>query len=187
MRSSVCIVILLSLVGVTARAQTPVALECENSAACVALYEQAAQQSKAGQLMEAEKSYRLAYEVSHDARLLFSIGRVLDKRGQDADAKSYYRQFLQSGIEDESQKAKARELLAALETKQTPPLATNPSLAVTSKTEGMDKPVYRKGWFWGVVAGSVAAVGLGIGLGVGLSSRGPMVPSGANVFEPTVP
>ena len=46
------------------------------------LVEQAQQQSKAGQLAEAEKRYKLAYELSQDVRLLFNIARVLDKRGR---------------------------------------------------------------------------------------------------------
>ncbi len=76
------------------------------------LVEQAQQQSKAGQLAEAEKRYKLAYELSQDVRLLFNIARVLDKRGQGQEAMTYYRQFIQSAVEDELQKAKAREFLA---------------------------------------------------------------------------
>jgi outer membrane biosynthesis protein TonB len=37
------------------------------------------------------------------------------------------------------------------------------------------KPIYKKGWFWGVIAGAVVVVGVGVGLGVGLSS-GPSDP-----------
>jgi hypothetical protein len=36
------------------------------------------------------------------------------------------------------------------------------------------KPLYKKGWFWGVVVGSVVvAAGVGVGLGVGLTRGGP--------------
>jgi tetratricopeptide (TPR) repeat protein len=37
------------------------------------------------------------------------------------------------------------------------------------------KPIYKKAWFWGVIAGAVVVVGVGVGLGVGLSS-GPSDP-----------
>jgi hypothetical protein len=199
MKSSVCGFLLVCVLGVPAWGQSPATKDCEANAACVALVEQAKQQSKAGQLAEAEKSYKLAYEVSHDPRLLFNIARVMDKRGQGKEATMYYRQFIDSPVENQEQKAKAREYVAQLEAKTAPlappappPLipevhAPTPLLPVAPTTKQNDTPVYKRGWFWGVIAGSVAAVGLGIGLGVGvgLSSRGPMVPSGTNTAEPT--
>lgn len=171
MKSNLYGVLLICLLAAPVRGQTPEAAGCEANAPCVALYEQAQQQSKAGQLAEAEKSYRLAYEVSHDARLLFNIARVLDKRGQKEEALSTYRQFLDAPVEDEAQKAKAREFVAQLEGKRVDP---------SSSSGGV--PVYKKGWFWGVLLGSTVAVGLGIGLGVGLSRQTPMVPSGTNTI-----
>ena len=187
----------MCLLAAPARGQTAVSFDCETNAACAALYEQAAQQSKAGQLVEAEKSYKLAYEVSHDARLLFNIARVLDKRGQEPEAITYYRQFIEAPLSDEEQKAKARTYVEQIEAKVAarkvipvvpPPSTVAPSTspAATQAQSGEEtaKPVYKKGWFWGVMVGSVAAVGLGIGLGVGLSSRGPSVPSGTNTIDP---
>ena len=198
MKSKVSCVVLLCVRWGTAFGQTPPTMDCDANAACVALWEQAQKQSKSGQLAEAEKSYRLAYEVSHDARLLFSIARVLDKRGQGPEATKYYRLFIEAPVEDQEQKEKARGYLAQLEAKNAPPpkrvIPATPIQATLSmtepvapKTERKDTPVYKKGWFWGVMIGSVAAVGLGIGLGVGLGSRGPTVPSGTNVFEPKIP
>ncbi len=201
MKSNVCCVVLVCLLVAPAHGQTPQAIDCEANAACVALAEQAQKQSKAGQLAEAEKSYKMAYEVSHDASLLYPIARVLDKRGQGPEAMKYYRQFIEAPVEDQEQKEKARGYLAQLEAtlapRQLPPLvpaarATTPSitpappqLVAPPTTEGKDTPVYKKGWFWGLMVGSVAAVGLGIGLGIGLSSRGATVPSGTNTAEPT--
>jgi len=194
MKSSVCGVVLVCALGLPARGQSPATKDCEANAACVALVEQAQQQSKTGQLAEAEKSYKLAYEVSHDHRLLFNIARVLDKRGQGKEATTYYQQFIAAPVEDQEQKMKAREYVAQLEAKiaprQPPPLvpavhAPTPVLPVAPTTKQNDKPIYKRGWFWGVIAGSAAAVGLGIGLGVGLSSQGPTVPGGTNTAEPT--
>ena len=201
MKSNVRCVALVWLLAVPARGQTPAVIDCETNAACVALYEQAAQQSKSGQLVEAEKSYKLAYEVSHDARILFNIARVLDKRGQAADAMSYYRQFLQAPLQDETQKSKAREYLAQLEANRPSqePSKNDPAARIPSASAGermapmttlpasqtsdqQTTPIYKKGWFWGVMVGSVAAVGLGVGLGVGLSNRTPTVPSGTNTI-----
>ena len=187
----------MCLSAAPARGQTA-AFDCETNAACAALYEQAAQQSKAGQLVEAEKSYKLAYEVSHDARLLFNIARVLDKRGQEPEAITYYRRFIEAPLSDEEQKAKARTYVEQIEAKVAarkvirgapPPStvapSTSPAATQAQSGEQTAKPVYKKGWFWGVMVGSVAAVGLGIGLGVGLSNRGATVPSGTNGVNPT--
>ena len=198
MKSNVSCVVLVCLLWTPAHGQSPPAMECDANEACVALVEQGQKQSKGGQLEEAEKSYKLAYAVSHDARLLFNIARVLDKRGQGPEAQTYYRQFIESEVEEPEQKAKAREYVAQLEAKNDPPPIKRPPWTpiqpttsmtepVVPKTERKDTPVYKKVWFWGVMVGSVAAVGLGIGLGVGLGSQGSTVPSGTNVFEPKIP
>jgi len=191
MNSSVCGVVLVCVLCMPAWGQSPATIECEANSACVALVEQAQRQSKAGQLAEAEKSYKLAYEVSHDHRLLFNIARVLDKRGQGKEATTYYQQFIAAPVEDQEQKMKAREYVAQLEVKSAPPplapvvKATPHLLPATATSKQNDRPIYKRGWFWGVIAGSAAALGLGIGLGVGLSSRGPTVPGGTNTAEPT--
>ena len=47
-------------------------------------------------------------------------------------------------------------------------LPTNAQPATTVSTTAAtpaDKPLVKKAWFWGVVGGAVAAVGLGVGLG----------------------
>ena len=190
MKSKVGHVVLLCLLAAPARGQTAGSFECETNAACAALYEQGAQQSKAGQLVEAEKSYKLAYEVSRDARLLFNIARVLDKRGQGPEAVTYYRRFIEAPIEATEQKEKARGYVAQLEGKRPSPekpteLLTAGRETTAPKPEVSDKPIYKKGWFWGVMVGTVAAVGLGIGLGVGLSNQTATVPSGTNGVQPT--
>jgi hypothetical protein len=117
MKSSVCGVVLVCVLGMPAWGQSPATMDCEANAACVALVEQAQQQSKAGQLAEAEKSYKLAYEVSHDARLLFNIARVLDKRGQGKEARRTIGSSSRLRSKSQEQKAKAREYVAQLEAK----------------------------------------------------------------------
>jgi tetratricopeptide (TPR) repeat protein len=182
-----------------ALAQNPPYAVCESNPACVLLYEQAQQQSKAGQLPAALNSYKLAYGVNQDPRLLFSVARVLDKLGQAAEAIAYYRQFIDSVVNDALQKDKAREYLALLQAKQPAPAAIDPTKAqslplvpaasATSSGPARDAehtvPVYKKGWFWGVVIGSAAAIGLGVGLGVGLRNQTPALPADVNTFEPS--
>lgn len=98
---------------------------CVTNPACHALFEQAQQQSKSGQLAEALHSYSLAYQVTPDPRLLFSLGRVQHKRGQLIEAIRYYRQFLASDADDEVQKATARGLVADCEA-ALPPISESP-------------------------------------------------------------
>ena len=196
------IILLLCVLREPARGQPVAMIGCETSAACWALVQHAHQQSQAGQFNEAEKSYKLAYELSHDGRLLYNIGRVLDKRGKVEEAKTYYRMFLQAPVEDEGQKKKARGFLEQLEVKRdtastpeqleikrdtslTPEqlevkrdTSPTPVVSAPQDNERSATPVYKKGWFWGVMIGSVAAVGLGVGLGIGL--QGPTVPNGTN-------
>jgi predicted negative regulator of RcsB-dependent stress response len=116
MNNKTLVLFLFCLVGFTEAvgAQPSLHAECESSSACVSLFEQAQQQSKAGQLAEAEKSYKLAYEVSHDPRLLFNIARVLDKQGQEPEALTYYQPVHRcSGRAIEEQKTKARGVRSA--------------------------------------------------------------------------
>jgi hypothetical protein len=51
---------------------------------------------------------------------------------------------------------------------------------VSAKTVPPSKPVYKKGWFWGVLVTSVAVVGGAVATGVVLGTRGPS-------FNPTLP
>lgn len=197
MKSSALISLLLCMLGPlgTAQGQTPTPVaNCESRPACITLYDQAQQQSKDGQLAEALRSYKLAYEVEPDPRLLFSIARVLQKLGQAAEAVSYYHRFIDSELGDTAQKDKAREYLAQLEPllPPTPPPPKEQPLGVAliaqpsaAPVQNQSVPIYKKGWFWAVLGGSVAAVGLAVGLGVGLSQRGPSLPAGVNTYDPS--
>lgn len=85
---------------------------CETDSACLALYEQAQVQSKAGRLTEALRSYKLAYETQHNPRLLYSVARLLHRLAQGAEAVSYYQRFVDSNVDDPAQKDKAREYVS---------------------------------------------------------------------------
>ena len=209
MKNKTLVLFLFCLLGFTeaARAQQLPHAECESSAACMSLFELAQQQSKTGQLQAAVVSYKAAYNVNQDPRLLFSIARVLDKTGQAAEAITYYQRFTDSAVADWNQKDKAREYLRLLEAKQTPPpdqVPSSPSQEVPAPASaalgssaplapsdtalrdiGTAVPVYKRGSFWGPLIGSVAAVGLVVGLGVGVLNQRPTFPADVNTFDPS--
>ncbi len=180
------LLVLWSLRPASAQSQAP-APNCATNSACNALFEQAQQQSKAGNLPEAHRLYKLAYEVHPDPALLYSIARVLHKQGQASEAAPFYRQFLDSGMSAPEQTSKAREYLAEIE-KATPtaldgPVTATSSLAVVPEGAvgknapvpdrgGADKkPIYKAWWFWTIVGGAAAAVV--VGTAVGVAAREP--------------
>lgn len=67
-----------------------------------------------GNLEEAVRLYRAAYELRADQGLLFNIARVMHKQGQSETAVAYYEQFLSSASEDVAQKRKAQTFLEQL-------------------------------------------------------------------------
>ena len=178
--------------------------ECGSNPACFALYEQGQQQATAGQLAEALRSYKLAYEVQADPRLAYSIARLMHLQGQEAEAVPYYRRFLESKSDDDAQnsqfKAKAQEYLAQCELIAAAALAKKQEeerkrLEDERRKQEEERkradlllqttPIYKKGWFWAIIGGSAAVIGLGVGLGVGLSNRGPSLPDGVNTYTAT--
>ncbi len=206
------LLLLSSLVSVVpAHAETTLS-ECGANPACLSLFEHAKAQSAQGNLPEALRLYKAAYEVRADPRLLFSIGRVLHKQGQMAAAAGYYQQFIDSGIQDEAQKQKVREYLKQVRAAQAqgtgaakpqpgngaPLLPTNSSSAEptaaaeavqltspTPETPAASKPVYKKWWFW-TIMGTVAAAAIAGGVAGGiLANQGQSLPEpGFHPFSP---
>lgn len=133
----VCILLFAGLLipwPAAGQAQTP-ATDCYQNAACLALKEQAAERSKAGDLAEAVRLYKLAFEVRADPRLLFNIARLLHKLGQTAEAVPYYQKFLDAPIEDREQRRKAQEYLEQIQTVPTPaPSSVSPSPSTAALT-----------------------------------------------------
>lgn len=154
--------------------------DCLAQPACKLLNDQARQQSGAGLLADALRSYKLAYQVTPDPRLLYSIARVLHKQGQSAEAIPYYRQFLATPFTkptDQAQKVLAQGFLTQCEATLPPPEPIKTPLVTTTDSpptpvEAKRVPLYKSWWLWTIVGGT-AAVAIGVGLGVGLASREP--------------
>ncbi|HNN93828.1 MAG TPA: hypothetical protein PKI03_16210 [Pseudomonadota bacterium] len=160
----------------------PASRNCVDHPACLALFEQAQQQSRAGQLAEALRSYSLAYQVTPDPRLSFSMGRVLQKQGRPADALPHYRQFIDSDVEDEEQKTTARSYLAQCEAALPPPPPVTPPPALSpAVVTPASVPVYRRWWFW-TILGTAAAAGIAGGIAGGVIAEQNRLP--ALTFRP---
>lgn len=175
-RAACVVSLLLGLWLATAHAQTETSIpDCDQDPGCKALKAQASEHSKTGDGAEALRLYKLAYEARPDPRLLFNIARLHHRQGQTAEAIRYYQQFLASPVSDEDPRQRAQDALTELQPKTPPPLPPPPP-PPPEKT-----PLYKRGWFWGVVVGGAVAVGLGIGLGVGLSQ--PRTPTFDRTFN----
>lgn len=171
---------------------------CDADPPCTALKSQASAKSKSGDLVEALRLYRLAYEVRPDPRLWYNVGRLLHKQGQTAEAVAAYQKFLAAPILDEQQPQqaqKAREYLAQLQT----PLAASPQMpvgsgpdaissitpAATTRTDArpIQTPVYKKWWFWTVI-GVVVVAGIAGGVAGGVAANRSLPEPVVRPFSP---
>lgn len=201
MRISVCIGVLLIVALVNsheADGQTIVPrLDCQEDAACSQLKERAAERSKSGDLPEALRFYKQAYEVRADPRLLYNIARTLHKQGQTAVAASYYQSFLDSPVHDGEPRQKAREYLneilrpAKSNPAAPPPQPAQPGLAPVAVPTAMvptdmapiRRPVYKRWWFWTITG--VAIAGATVGVVLGSLQHSSDFPRGIPIASPT--
>ena len=170
---------------------------CVDDPTCVSLFERAKQQSKDGNLDEAQRLYRQAYDLRADPRLLFSIARVLQKQSKWKEAAAFYQNFIDSPLHADEQKQKAAEYVqecrrqtaeqdkaSAVEAERTKRQATIDAASASDPTPGghgesaggRAAPVYKKWWFWVAIGGvAVAAAGItaGVVLGTQNSSQNP--------------
>lgn len=107
--SSLILVTLLSA-SVLARAQTADSVSPEVQA----LSDRARVESGKGNLKEAVRLYKEAYEIQQSPVLLFNIARTLHKLTRFDEAIVYYQLFVDSPVAEEGQKRKAREAIELL-------------------------------------------------------------------------
>lgn len=190
---SALLVVILLFPGI-AIGQAPIlTADCTQDAGCLALKEQAAEYSKSGDLVEALRLYKLAYEVRSDPRLLFNIARLLHKQGKSSEAVPYYQKFIDAPIQDEEQLQKARGYLEQIQASTATPAqkptensSSYPTTSLPAETLRVDappakKPVYKKWWFWVVMSGSVLAASA-ITAGVIFGTNGRGLPANTAMF-----
>ncbi len=90
------------------------AMDAPDSPEFQTLYGKARAASSDGNLKEAVRLYKAAYELRPDPVLLYNIARILHKLTRFQEARIYYQMFIDSPAESEEQKKKAQEYLDAL-------------------------------------------------------------------------
>ncbi len=101
-----------------------------------------------------------AYTLRPNANYLFSIAQSHRRAGRNRKALAEYQRFL-SADPNSSLRNETQNYIAELR------ILIQQEDAIERERK---RPIWKKGWFWGVVASSTAVVGvsLGVGLGVGL-------------------
>jgi tetratricopeptide (TPR) repeat protein len=156
-----------------------------------------------GQFDEAIREYTAAYKLKSDPAILYNLGQANRLANHPSEALHFYKMYL-SKEPDASNRDEVRTKIEALlelveqqrKTQALPPdqpirEATAPStppvpvaaaapLPAPAKSE---RPIYKRGWFWGAIGGVVAvAVGVGHGVGLGLRSHAPSATEGGVRF-----
>lgn len=129
------------------------------------LFEQGAYEAALGAYLQAEQ------RVPLDPQVLLLSGLTLLRLCRYDEALVYHDRFraayqsAYAALEPQVQQLRQ----AALEKK---PCMTRPDLApqMGSRKSDVAVPVYKRGWFWGVIGAVAAATALGLGLGLGLQT-----------------
>jgi tetratricopeptide (TPR) repeat protein len=144
---------------------------------------------------EAAREFQTAKEMRPTPAFDYNIGRCYERLERWKDAADAYDRFL-AGTPAAEDTAALRTRVAVLRERERklhggperapPPIVTTPppvvsapparsertTVAVTVMARPLARPIYKRAWFWGAVAGGVVVVALAVGLGVGLSSGG---------------
>ena len=131
-----------------------------------------------GRYDDALKEFQEAYRISKRVGFLYNIGVCDEKLGRDDEALTAFQGYLGSVV-DESERAEVQSHIDAIKARHTPPPppSTAPSSGNTlvASAPAREKPVWKRGWFWGVMAGAAVVVvtGVTVGVVVGTADHGP--------------
>lgn len=119
-----------------------------------------------------------AFQLDPLPQLLINMGRCHYKADRPEEALALYRRALDMKLDrrerEELSKSIDRATIRLAEKQKTlslhaPPPASpiaQPVIVDARRNDEAEQPLYKKGWFWGVIFGSAAVVGVGIGLAV---------------------
>lgn len=192
----------LLLLRATWALANPGSTPCAEIPDCADRFRDAQRLSKSGAYDQALQNFLELHRQYGDPTALYPIAVMFDRLGRSTEAVTAYERYIGAGVEtDPDRLAKIQEqlLLARARTKPPPPIskvadektppARLPGIASIVPAQpyslpAQAVPLRKKVWFWAVLGGGVAAVGLAVGLGFGLSGRTPTLPDGVNTYAP---
>jgi tetratricopeptide (TPR) repeat protein len=132
---------------------------------------------KTGSVLYDEGNYEKAREEFEAARRVrplpafdFNIARCLDRLERPREAIAAYERYLQSNPEDADAVRERVQMLRSRLPVEPAVKPAAPSAAAISVAAPPPKPLARKAWFWGVMAGTAVVVAGAIALGVVLGT-----------------
>lgn len=166
---------------------------------------------QAGNYQAAIDDYYAAYQLKPLSQILFNIAQTHRKAGQAQEALTIYERFLREDpksplvpeaeahaaamrarleAEKASAEREAAERLARQRAEEAEALAKareeerkKAEAALLLETKKKQDPLYKKGWFWGVIGGVVVAAAVGVGVGVALRPQDPQSDLGLRVVK----
>lgn len=170
----------------------------EDKAAAKQAYAEGSKYYDLNQYAEALEAFKRAYWSYEDPSFLFNIAQCHRALGHKKEAVEFYRSYLRKSpnapnrpdvekivadLQSAIDKERAAEVAPPTPTVAPSPVEA-PAPAVVPPAASVhvagpaparkDRPVWKRGWFWGVVGGAVAVgVGVGVGVGLGTAARPP--------------
>jgi tetratricopeptide (TPR) repeat protein len=126
-----------------------------------------------GRYQNALTEFEEAYRLSERAAFVYNIGICHEKLGEADAAVAAYRRYLDSHPSDEDRRATEARIANLTAVPPEPPPAPPPR---------RDKPLYKRAWLWGVVAGGAVVIAGAVTLGVVLGTR-----DDTRTLQPLVP
>jgi tetratricopeptide (TPR) repeat protein len=161
-----CLVALvLVLIAPAARAQLDVEAAKAHYAAGSADFD-------AGRYADALVEFEKAYRLSGRGALLYNIGVCHERLGHAQLAIDSFQRYL--AVAEDADRPSVESRIARLRESQRPkppPSRDRASTLTTTPSSSGERPVYKRGWFWGVVGGAAAVVVVGVTVGVVVGTR----------------
>jgi tetratricopeptide (TPR) repeat protein len=132
------------------------------------------------------EAFKKAYLNFEEPTILFNIGQCYRQLGEKSEAIRFYRTYLRN-LPDSSNADEVKRIITTLEhalaeeraeaaareqaAKPSPAPVVAPAVAPSPANEGVvqapaKKPIYKKGWFWGLTAAVLVVAGVAVGVGV---------------------
>jgi hypothetical protein len=142
---------------------------------------------------EAGTEFEAAYECKPQPALLFDAAQAHRQGGNKQRALELFENYLHVYGPTATNGADVQKIIDQLRVETAPPPTPPPAAPVVTTNEGVTatapppverKPIYKRAWFWGAVAGGVVVLGVVIGVSAayGTRTKDPMPSIGTWAF-----